>query len=726
MNNNTTTIDKENVGASLSKQATVLSSMFSEKREPLSDLFKDRAIRSFLDTDLYKLTMQQAVFSKYPDTQVRYEFVVRSDESLEEDFSSIRNEINALSKLTLSDSDARKLQSLPFFSQAYIAALRDFRFSPEQDVKMSIVPDKNGKKQLKISVVGSWFKTILYEVMVLAIVSEVRNRRLWGDVNLEIFRKNLFEKVEYLKSEIKRRNITNFQLAEMGTRRRFSSVAQAYTVQYLSRAIPEHFVGSSNVMLAFENNIKPIGTVAHEYFMGHQAFTNVKLSQKLALDVWDDVFRGRLGVALTDTISSDAFLEDFDFKFANSFSGVRHDSGCPFTWGDKFIAHYEKEGIDPMTKTLVFTDGLNFDKCLDLCEYFAGRINVSFGIGTFLTADFGELVRECGSVYKALSIVMKLVECNGQPVAKISDEPEKAICESEIYLANLRERFGLPQLEKPQKSTRERALLELGVSPTETFSPEKESRGRVDFLKKALIESRRSSLVLGISGGVDSTATGRMAQMAVNELNKEFKTDKFKFIAVRLPAGVQKDEDDAQEALRFIQPSLTHTVDVGKASDEIHNGVVSEMKAGDFTVGQSDFHKGNVKARMRMIAQYELAGFHEGLVIGTDHNAEAITGFFTKHGDGACDIVPLRGLNKRQVRLIAKHLGAPESLFGKAATADLEEDRPQLADEIALGLTYDQIDDFLEGKAIPTEAEDKLLGIYKATAHKRDLPAEFF
>ncbi|WP_268748948.1 ammonia-dependent NAD(+) synthetase [Photobacterium galatheae] len=272
---------------------------------------------------------------------------------------------------------------------------------------------------------------------------------------------------------------------------------------------------------------------------------------------------------------------------------------------------------------------------------------------------------------------------------------------------------------------RERALAELGVQPTEIFNPEKESRARVDFLKSKLIESRRHSLVLGISGGVDSTTTGRMAQQAVDELNQAFRTDKFKFIAVRLPAGVQKDEDDAQAALAFIKPSLNATINIGDASEDIHNSVVSEMKAGNLSVGQADFHKGNVKARMRMIAQYELAGFHEGLVVGTDHNAEAITGFFTKHGDGACDIVPLRGLNKRQVRLIAQHLGAPASLYAKAATADLEEERPLLEDEIALGLTYDQIDDFLEGKQISGAAEDKILSIYKATSHKRALPVEY-
>jgi nicotinate phosphoribosyltransferase len=669
--------------------------------------------------------MQQAVFERYPNTEVRYEFVVRSDESLEDDFATIRAEINKLPSLRLTDSEAKHLQSMPFFSNAYIAALRDFTFEPERNVKMRIEKDKKGRNQLRISVVGSWFKTILYEVKVLAIVSEIRNRRLWGNIPHEQFRKTLFNKVKDLKAKLEERNITNFKLAEMGTRRRFSSVTQRYAVEYLQKMIPEHFVGTSNVQLAREYGLKAIGTVAHEYFMAHQAFTNVALSQKMALDVWDDVFRGRLGIALTDTIGSGAFREDFDYKYANSFSGVRHDSGCPFAWGDKFIAHYESLGIDPMTKTLVFTDGLDFDKCLDICEYFAGRIDVSFGVGTFISADMGEWLNEDETKYKALSIVMKIVEVNGQPVAKISDEPTKAICESEIYLANLRERFGLPQQPALEKTVREQALTELGVQPTEEFLPEKAVRGRVEFLKNKLIESGLTSYVLGISGGVDSTLTGKLAQIAIDELNKEFKTDKFRFLAVRLPFVTQKDEDEAQQALSFIRPTATHTVNIGDATNAMHTAVTDTVAKEGFNIGNADFHKGNVKARQRMIAQYEIAAFHNGLVIGTDHNAEAITGFFTKHGDGACDVVPLRGVNKRQVRLMAKTLGAPDNLVEKAPTADLEEEVPQLADEIALGLSYDQIDDFLEGKCINDVAEDRLLGHYQKTMHKRQLAAEF-
>ena len=692
-----------------------------------NELFGLSAIQSFDDTDLYKFTMQQAVFSKYPDTQVRYEFFVRSDESLvlnPNQFIEIKEEIMALERLTLTDDQARHLKSMPFFNDAYISALRDFRFEPQRNVKVSIVNDAKGQQQLKIAISGSWFKTILYEVMILAIVSEVRNRHQWNDIPHQQFRKTLFEKVELLKSEISRRGITNFKIAEMGTRRRFSSVAQRYVVEYMAKNIPEYFVGTSNVMLARELQLKPIGTVAHEYFSAHQAFTNVTLSQKLALDVWDDVFRGRLGVALTDTVSSDAFIKDFDYKFANSFSGVRHDSGCPFIWGDKFIEHYKSLNIDPTSKTLVFTDGLDFNKCLDLCEYFADRINVSFGVGTFLSADMGDWVNDDNKKYQPLSIVMKLVECNGQPVAKISDEPSKSVCESAIYLANLRERFGLPQIED-NKTVRERALAELGVQPTQAFQPEKEIRCRVKFLKDELIKSQRQSLVLGISGGVDSTAAGRLAQIAINELNKEFNTTSFKFIAVRLPAGKQLDDRDAQNAIQFIQPSVVFDINVGNASFMLHENVMSETKKAGISITNADFCHGNVKARMRMTVQYELAAIYQGLVVGTDHNAEAITGFFTKHGDGAADIIPLRGLNKRQVRLIACALGASKSLYQKEATADLEYNKPQLSDEKALGVSYENIDDFLEGKIIDGLAEDIILGTYLNSTHKRETAKEY-
>lgn len=244
---------------------------------------------------------------------------------------------------------------------------------------------------------------------------------------------------------------------------------------------------------------------------------------------------------------------------------------------------------------------------------------------------------------------------------------------------------------------------------------------RVSFIKTQLRDSGLNSLVLGISGGIDSCTLGRLAQIAVNELNQEHK-ETYQFIAVRLPYSAQADEDDAQQSIDFIQPSQTVTVNVQPGADAIHAATSSALADTGLlpaSEAKQDFVKGNVKARTRMVIQYEIAGMVDGLVLGTDHSAENITGFYTKYGDGACDLAPLFGLSKRQVRQVAAHLGAPEKIIHKAPTADLESLVPQKADEAALGLTYEQIDDFLEGKSQDDAVAERLLYIYKSTQHKR-------
>ena len=263
-------------------------------------------------------------------------------------------------------------------------------------------------------------------------------------------------------------------------------------------------------------------------------------------------------------------------------------------------------------------------------------------------------------------------------------------------------------------------MAEMKVQPT--IDVNAEISRRVNFIKARLVAAHSRSLVLGISGGVDSSTCGRLCQLAVNELNEEHSTNKYQFIAVRLPYGVQADEDEAQMAVDFIQPSKRMTVNIQPAADALHEQVLIAMtSSGDALPEQAqiDFIKGNVKARQRMVSQYEIAGFSQGLVVGTDHSAENITGFYTKFGDGACDLAPLFGLSKRQVRALATALGAPALLVEKAPTADLESDRPGLTDEEALGLSYNQIDDFLEGKPVSEEVEQKLIGIYLRTQHKR-------
>ena len=253
------------------------------------------------------------------------------------------------------------------------------------------------------------------------------------------------------------------------------------------------------------------------------------------------------------------------------------------------------------------------------------------------------------------------------------------------------------------------------------INPAFEIKRRVDFIKQQLQQSRLNNLILGISGGVDSSTCGRLAQLAVNELN-ETHENKYKFIAVRLPYNVQADEDDAQLAVEFIEPSHCVTTNIFDGAQGIHNEVLRALDSeGLLTAsdGQIDFSKGNVKARARMVTQYHLAGILGGLVLGTDHSAENITGFFTKWGDGACDLIPLFGLSKRQVRQVAKELGAPELLVTKAPTADLEELEPGKKDEDALGLSYNQLDDFLEGKPVSDDVEKRIIDIYLKTQHKR-------
>lgn len=262
-------------------------------------------------------------------------------------------------------------------------------------------------------------------------------------------------------------------------------------------------------------------------------------------------------------------------------------------------------------------------------------------------------------------------------------------------------------------------LDEMHVLPE--INPQTEIERRVAFIQNQLTLSGMKTLVLGISGGIDSCTLGRLAQLAVDGLNQQSKGG-YQFIAVRLPYSVQADEDDAQLSIDFIQPSQAVSVNIQPGADAIHEQTCKSLGQIGLlpeNAHKQDFVKGNVKARTRMIVQYEIAGMMDGLVLGTDHSAENITGFYTKYGDGACDLVPLFGLNKRQVRQIASYLGAPEKIVTKAPTADLESLEPQKADEQALGMTYDQIDDFLEGKDVDADVELRLIEIFTKTQHKR-------
>lgn len=263
-------------------------------------------------------------------------------------------------------------------------------------------------------------------------------------------------------------------------------------------------------------------------------------------------------------------------------------------------------------------------------------------------------------------------------------------------------------------------LSEMKVLPD--IDPDFEINRRVAFVQSTLVNSGSKTLVLGISGGIDSATCGRLAQLAVNGLNKETNSKGYQFVAVRLPYGTQQDEADAQASVTFIEPTTCLDVNVQPGADGIHQQTLAALEDKQLLATSPaliDFAKGNVKARTRMVIQYNIAGLLQGLVLGTDHSAENITGFFTKWGDGACDLAPLFGLSKRQVKQLAKTMGAPEQLISKAPTADLECLDPQKTDEQALGVSYDELDDYLEGKPVSQQVADHIEAIYRRTQHKR-------
>lgn len=265
----------------------------------------------------------------------------------------------------------------------------------------------------------------------------------------------------------------------------------------------------------------------------------------------------------------------------------------------------------------------------------------------------------------------------------------------------------------------EEIIKELGTKPT--IDPKEEIRKSIEFLKAYLRKYPfLKTFVLGISGGQDSSLAGRLAQLTMEEMRQETDDDTYKFIAVRLPYGSQADEADAKRALDFIKPDVSLSVNIKEAVDA---EVAALEEAG---VAISDFNKGNIKARQRMITQYGIAGGNQGAVIGTDHAAENITGFFTKFGDGGADILPLFRLNKRQGKMLLKELGAEEALYLKVPTADLEDGKPLISDEVALGVTYDDIDDYLEGKSIDEKAQATIENWWNKTQHKRHLPITIF
>ena len=391
-------------------------------------------LTTLLDTDAYKLHMQQAVFHRYHDVTVTAEFRCRGDDLLGLYADEIGAQIALMSELALSDEEYAWLAGLPFFKRDYLDWLKSFRYNPQQ------VKVRNHAGKLDIRISGPWREVIMWEVPLLALISEVVHRHRSPQATPAMAVERLLEKISDFKQLTQDIDLSRFRLMDFGTRRRFSRDVQLAIVSTLQRDFP-WLVGSSNYDIARRLAITPVGTQAHEWFQAHQQISPVLAnSQRAALQAWLDEYDDQLGIALTDCITMDAFLRDFGPGFANRYQGLRHDSGDPVEWGEKALAHYAKLDIDPQSKTLVFSDNLDFSKAVDLYRHFGQRTNVVFGIGTRLTCDIPAV--------KPLNIVIKLVECNGKPVAKLSDSPGKTICQDKAFVRALRKAFDLPLVKK--------------------------------------------------------------------------------------------------------------------------------------------------------------------------------------------------------------------------------------------------------------------------------------
>ncbi len=395
-------------------------------------------IHSLLDTDLYKFTMLQVVLHKFPQTDSVYQFRCRNlDDTaypLVDILDDLNEQLDYLCQLNFKADELEYLRSLRFIKSDFVDYLELFQLK-RRFIKASI--DEQGRLDIRIE--GPMVQAMMFEIFVLAIVNELYFRRIGSDEVMAEGERRLLAKVELLKQyqAEQKPNDPPFLVSDFGTRRRYSFEWQKHVVEEFHKAAPHIFRGTSNVLLAKDLGITPIGTMAHEFLQAFQAL-DVRLRdfQKSALETWVQEYRGDLGIALTDVVGMDAFLRDFDLYFAKLFDGLRHDSGDPYEWGDKAYVHYKKLKIDSKTKMLTFSDGLNLEKAWSLHNYFKDRFQVSFGIGTNLTNDMGQT---------ALNIVLKLVECNGQSVAKLSDSPGKTMTDNDTFLAYLRQVFEIQE-----------------------------------------------------------------------------------------------------------------------------------------------------------------------------------------------------------------------------------------------------------------------------------------
>lgn len=390
-------------------------------------------IESLLDTDLYKFTMMQCVLHQFPGANVKYRFRCRTPGvDLTPYLEEIRTEVEHLCTLTFSEAELDYLSSLRFIKTDFVDFLSLFHLKTKY---VHIEKDPTYPCGIDIWIEGPWLHTILFEIPVLAIVSEVYFRHQMPVPDVAEGLKRLAGKCDMILREPDNGNL---KISDFGTRRRFSRAWQEQVMQVLKdRLGTAHFVGTSNVDFARRFNLIPVGTMAHEYLQACQALgPRLRDSQVYGFEMWAKEYRGDLGIALSDVYGTKPFLEDFDMYFCKLFDGARNDSGDPFVWGEKMIEHYRQNRCDPCSKTLIFSDSLDFPRIIELYRRFNHRIRVGFGIGTNLTNDLGPT---------PLNIVIKMIQANGQPVAKISDTPAKGMCEDPAYLSYLRHVFGLPE-----------------------------------------------------------------------------------------------------------------------------------------------------------------------------------------------------------------------------------------------------------------------------------------
>ncbi|MFD1243898.1 nicotinate phosphoribosyltransferase [Paralysiella testudinis] len=396
-------------------------------------------VQSLLDTDLYKFTMLQVVLHQFPQAHGVYEFRCRNNDQTVYPLADIKDELelelDRLCEIKFRDDELAYLRSLRFIKSDFVDYLELFQLK-RRFIHVSI----DAQNRLNIRVEGPIIQAMFFEIFVLSIVNELYFRRIETPDTLAEGQRRLEAKAALLHryAAEQKPNEPPFLVSDFGTRRRYTFAWQEHVVRTLHEAAPEIVRGTSNVYLAKKLNITPIGTMAHEFLQAFQAL-DVRLRdfQKAALETWVHEYRGDLGIALTDVVGMDAFLRDFDLYFAKLFDGLRHDSGDPYIWGDKAYAHYQKLKIDSRTKMLTFSDGLDIERSWALHQYFKSRFKTSFGIGTNLTNDLG---------HTTLNIVLKLVECNGQSVAKISDTPGKTMSDNSTFLAYLRQVFEIPEV----------------------------------------------------------------------------------------------------------------------------------------------------------------------------------------------------------------------------------------------------------------------------------------